>query len=193
MVFLTLFSQCFIEKFQCYFHHSKLKFIILNSYEYSELIDLNPQLNTVESSRTHFSSDSSVLYQIVTELTHEQYDKISCYFWWKRDLVSLGLNIITTSVLRHKCISKNLEIIFPVNWKGIKPMGLSATLDDYKNKQLFTNMKSSPTTVRCNTKSFQGINPMGLCAPCYNSYFNNWFFVIKILTTKPRWLFVENI
>ena len=63
MVLLTLFSHYFIEKFQSYFRCSKLKLIILNSYEHFNRIELNSQLNPVESNITHCSLDSSVSYQ----------------------------------------------------------------------------------------------------------------------------------
>ena len=45
-------------------------------------------------------------------------------------------------------------------------MGLSAPFADYKNKQLFTNMKLQQTNLLCKTKKLQGINPMGLVPPC---------------------------
>ena len=60
MVVLTLFSHCFIETFQCSFHNSKVKFIILNSYEYFKIIESSPQLNLVKLFRIYSSSDSSV-------------------------------------------------------------------------------------------------------------------------------------
>ena len=44
-------------------------------------------------------------------------------------------------------------------------MGIYPLLDDYKNKQLFTNTKIKKTTLRYNAKKLQGINPMGLCNP----------------------------
>ena len=44
------------------------------------------------------------------------------------------------------------------NWKGINPMGLSSTLDKYKNKQFFTNMKISQTTLIRNKKNHRGLN-----------------------------------
>ena len=43
------------------------------------------------------------------------------------------------------------------NWQGIDPMGLSTTLDDYKNKQLLTNTNFSPKTLRQNTKKCKGL------------------------------------
>ena len=48
--------------FQCYFHHSKLKFIVINAYEHLKLIDSNHHLNPVKSFRTHCSSYSYVSY-----------------------------------------------------------------------------------------------------------------------------------
>ena len=44
-------------------------------------------------------------------------------------------------------------------------MGLSAPWADYKNKQLFTNMKMKQKTLLCKKLFWQGINPMVLCAP----------------------------
>ena len=40
-----------------------------------------------------------------------------------------------------------------------------APLTDNQNKNFFTNMKIKQTTLRCNTKQLQGINPIVLCAP----------------------------
>ena len=42
-------------------------------------------------------------------------------------------------------------------------MGFSAPWADYK--KIFINMKIKQTTLRCNTKHLQEINPVGLCAP----------------------------
>ena len=42
------------------------------------------------------------------------------------------------------------------NLQGMNPMGLSANLSDYKNKQYFTNIKMSPTLLRQNKKQFKG-------------------------------------
>ena len=50
------------NSFKCSLHHFTLYLIILNWYEYFKFIELNPQLNSVESFITHFSSDSSVSY-----------------------------------------------------------------------------------------------------------------------------------
>ena len=58
--FLDTFSHYFIEQCQCYFNHSKLKFIIPNLYEHFKVIDLNSQLNSFESFITHYSLDSYV-------------------------------------------------------------------------------------------------------------------------------------
>ena len=38
----------------------------------------------------------------------------------------------------------------------INPMGLSASLANYKNKQYFTKIKMSPTFLILNTKKFKG-------------------------------------
>ena len=46
-----------------HFHHYKIKFIILNSYEHFKLIEPNPQLNQADSVRPHCSSDSFVSFQ----------------------------------------------------------------------------------------------------------------------------------
>ena len=60
----TWFSHYLIEHFQCYFPHSKLKLIILNSYEHFKIIESNPQLNLVNSFRNMFSSDSYLYYHL---------------------------------------------------------------------------------------------------------------------------------
>ena len=62
-----------------------------------------------------------------------------------------GLSIALSESYHNKCFYtqiffKNLNIILIENWQGIKPMGLSASLADYKNEKYFLNMKSSPTT-----------------------------------------------
>ena len=77
MVLLTLFSHCFIEQFQCYFHHSKLNFIIINTYEHFKIIELNTQLNKVESLRTYCCSDSSVSNQL--DFTSSTYMVLSIF------------------------------------------------------------------------------------------------------------------
>ena len=41
------------------------------------------------------------------------------------------------------------------NWKGVNPMGLSASLADLK-RQYLTNMKISPTLLKRNTESSRG-------------------------------------
>ena len=46
--------------------------------------------------------------------------------------------------------------------QGIKPMGLCEPWDNYKNKTLFPNMKIKQTTLRCNKKYLQSINPTDL-------------------------------
>ena len=47
---------------------------------------------------------------------------------------------IPTTVFIH-CLPKKLYINMFENWQGINPMGLSAPWADYKNKQLFKNVK----------------------------------------------------
>ena len=60
------------------------------------------------------------------------------------------LSVPWSGSYRNNCfetfmVLKNLEIIMLENWKGNNPMGLSATLSGYKNKQFFK--KKSPTTL----------------------------------------------
>ena len=52
-------------------------------------------------------------------------------------------------------------------------MILFAPLGDYKDKQLFTNMKIEQTTIRYDRKKLQAINPMFICAPWYDTYLHN--------------------
>ena len=59
------------------------------------------------------------------------------------------------------------------NLQGINPMVISASLVDNKNKQFFTNMKTSPTALILNTKTLQGSYPIEICAPWEDSYFHN--------------------
>ena len=51
--------------FQCSFHRSELKFVILNSYEHFRRIEPDPQLNPVKSFRTHCYFYCSIYYQIL--------------------------------------------------------------------------------------------------------------------------------
>ena len=64
MFFLTLFYTVLYNIFQCFFHRSKLKFIIIKSYEYFKLVQSNPQLNPVELFRTHCYSYYYVSYHL---------------------------------------------------------------------------------------------------------------------------------
>ena len=52
-------------------------------------------------------------------------------------------------------------------------MDLFPPWEDYKNKQLFTNMKKEKT-LRCNTKPLKGFNPMVLGAPLNDTYLYNY-------------------
>ena len=52
-------------------------------------------------------------------------------------------------------------------------MGFCAPCADYKNKQLFTNMKIKQTALICNKKHLQATDPMGLCAPWDDTYLHN--------------------
>ena len=67
-IYTWFYWNCFhtvlYDIFQCYFHHYKIKFIIVNSYKNFKCIDSNHQLNTVKSFITYFSSDSFVSYQL---------------------------------------------------------------------------------------------------------------------------------
>ena len=45
--------------------------------------------------------------------------------------------------------------------------------EEYKNKQLFANMKIKQTTLICNTQNLQGIKKMVLDAPLSDTYLNN--------------------
>ena len=42
------------------------------------------------------------------------------------------------------------------NWKGINPMGLSASLAEYKNKQYFTNIKKLQKAPRDGVEQGEG-------------------------------------
>ena len=64
------------------------------------------------------------------------------------------------------------------NIKGINPMGLFSPWVNYKNKQLFTNMKIKQTTLRFNIKHLQGMNTMGLGV--------SWIPFVRNLPTQLR-------
>ena len=75
-MFLDTFFTLFIEHFQCSFHHSKIKFIIINLYEHLKIIEWNPQLNTVESfipnylqTFLHFFTGIVQVYYKISKLT----------------------------------------------------------------------------------------------------------------------------
>ena len=69
---------------------------------------------------------------------------------------------------------QNFEMVVLEKCQGINPVGLSATLDDYKNQQLFRIPKLKPKPWDIPPKKVQVINPMGICAPWYESYLHNW-------------------
>ena len=62
------------------------------------------------------------------------------------------------------------------NWQKINPMGLSASMINYKNKKYLTNINISPTILIWNTKSCKGFYQMVICAPWAESYFHNWIY-----------------
>ena len=125
MFFLTLFYNVLHNSFECSIHDSKIKFIILNSYEHFKPIESNPQFNPVETIITHFYSDSSVYHQIELILINkiliidQDYFKllsfygefgvysIQCYF--------LAKLIYTTLVLTNSYLSILSEIIIFMN------------------------------------------------------------------------------
>ena len=53
--------------------------------------------------------------------------------------MSVCINLIATVFFRK--LFYKLDIVTFQNWQGINPMGLSASLAEYKYKQLFTNIK----------------------------------------------------
>ena len=83
--------------------------------------------------------------------------------------MKMGLNVLLS---RYYCniwfwtpiVLKNLDIIMLETRQYINSMGLNASLSDYKNKQLFTNMKMPATNVIQITKitSYEPNRP--LCA-----------------------------
>ena len=60
---------------------------------------------------------------------------------------------------------KSLNIILFGNLEGTNPMGISASLADYK-KQCITNMKILPTTLRRNKKIASDLPSEPLCPLC---------------------------
>ena len=55
--------------------------------------------------------------------------------------MNVCLNLIVTTVFRNNPPPKKLDISLFEIWQGIDPMGLIPPWSNYKNKQLFTNMK----------------------------------------------------
>ena len=62
---------------------SNVLFIFINSYENFKLIELNPQLNLVDSYRTHWYSESSISYQEV------------CFNFWPMEIFSKDWSVLT--------------------------------------------------------------------------------------------------
>ena len=74
-------------------------------------------------------------------------------------------------------IFQNINIIMFENWQGISPMGLSASLADYK-RQYLTNMEMLPTFLKLKTKKSRDrtngtLFPLGFCAPWYKYFINS--------------------
>ena len=61
------------------------------------------------------------------------------------------------------------------NFQGVNPMIPINPWSEYKNKQVFTNMKMKQTTLWRKTEKLQGINPMVLSAP-WADYKNKQLF-----------------
>ena len=59
-------DTAFYNSFQYSPYHSKLKYVVLNSYENFKLTESTTQINPVESFRTHRSSESSGYCHILT-------------------------------------------------------------------------------------------------------------------------------
>ena len=60
--------------------------------------------------------------------------------------MKICLNVCLSKSYHNNCIYtpivfKKLEIIVFENWQGISPMGPRAPWSEYKNKQVFTDMK----------------------------------------------------
>ena len=78
------FNNVLYNSFKYSIRHYKLKFIILNSYKNVKLIDLNTQLNPVESFRADCSSDFSLSCQFLMLSMNYLNIIIICYdfFLW---------------------------------------------------------------------------------------------------------------
>ena len=63
-------------------------------------------------------------------------------------LSAFCMNLIATTVLIHIFFYKKLNIIMFEILQRINPMGISASLEKYKNKQYFINMKMSKKILR---------------------------------------------
>ena len=53
-------------------------------------------------------------------------------------------------------------------------MSLTFALAYNKTQQLFKHKKTVNNNLEMSRKTLQGINPMGLCAPCFNYYLHKW-------------------
>ena len=76
--------------------------------------------------------------------------------------MKMGINVPWSESYCNNCFEtpmffKNPETNLLGNWQEINPMDLGATLAHYKNKQLFTNTKILPTTLRWNKIKFRGL------------------------------------
>ena len=56
-------------------------------------------------------------------------------------------------------------------WQGINPMGLGASLADYKT--IIHEHKTVTKIIKMKQDKTQGIDPMGLCTPWADSFINN--------------------
>ena len=86
---------CFKEQFQRLLRHYKTKFIIINSCENFKLIGLIPQLNPVESFRTHIPNDLLYLVTPIWKLFC-QFSSVTIAYpnlWFKKVPNIIGSNV----------------------------------------------------------------------------------------------------
>ena len=67
----------FYNSFQCYLRRYRIRFVVINSYEHSKLIESSPPLNPFESFITHCSSDSSVSCLFLLQMSKKDFDTTS--------------------------------------------------------------------------------------------------------------------
>ena len=90
-----------------------------------------------------------IIWKLIISGEHcEKYNKISYHFWQKRALVYLYLNFTEKTIFIPRFF-KNISLTLFKIFQGVNSMCLSTSLVDCKTIKYFTNLKMSPTFLRC--------------------------------------------